>query len=163
MMVALVFFCLGALLGLFGPLGARVGHWTALSRDTQDTTTRQTSGVLSDTEPPFIKLDELFAVNFSQRVPAPGCPPEATGRLCCLQDVFDEIILISLPRLADRLASARAQLRDLGVPYTLIHGVDAKVMANAADLAKVVMLSPGEQHPGVFSLYTTHMGVLAYI
>jgi GR25 family glycosyltransferase involved in LPS biosynthesis len=161
-MVALVFFCLGALLGLFGPLGARVAHWTELSR-TQDTTTPQTSREPSDTDPPFIKLEELFAVNFSQRVPAPGCPPEATGRLCRLQDVFDEIILISLPRFVDRLARARAQLRDLGVPYTLVHGVDAKVLANAADLAKVVMLSPREQHPGVFSLYMTHMGVLAYI
>jgi GR25 family glycosyltransferase involved in LPS biosynthesis len=163
LLVALVFSTMGALLGLFGQMGARVEDWTELLSLAQDTDTTRHTRSVCDIEPPFIKLDELFAVNFSQRVPAPGCPPEATGRLCRLQDVFDEIILISLPRFTSRLARARAQLRDLGVPYTLIHAFDAKGLANAADLAKIVMHDPREQHPGVFSLYLTHMGVLAYI
>jgi GR25 family glycosyltransferase involved in LPS biosynthesis len=161
-MAVLVFSAMGALLGHFGQMPA----WSKLAElfpEEDEEAMPQTSGACDVDEPPFIKLDELVGVNFSQRVPAPGCPPESTGRLCRLQDVFDEIILISLPRFTERLARARAQLCDLEVPYTLIHAVDAKSMPNVAYLAKIVMHDPREQHPGVFSLYLTHMGVLAYI
>jgi GR25 family glycosyltransferase involved in LPS biosynthesis len=146
----LVFSAVGALLSFFGQMPVWPNFAAELSEAIPD-------------EPQFIKLDELSGVNFSERLPARGCPPESTGRLCRLQDVFDEIILISLPRFSDRLARAFAQLRDLEVPFTLVHAVDAQSMPNAAFLAKIVMLDSREQHPAVFSLFLTHMSLLAYI
>ncbi|ELR17234.1 LPS glycosyltransferase subfamily protein [Acanthamoeba castellanii str. Neff] len=115
----------------------------------------------SEGEPPFIKVEDLRAASNVSR--APGCPPEATGRLCRLEDVFDEILLISLPRATDRLARARRQLRELGVPYTLVHAVDARLMAGSAHLAKVIMKDPVDQHPGVLGLYLTHLGLMDYV
>lgn len=119
-------------------------------------------------DPPFVKLDDLLASANSarlarQRRPARGCPPPSTGRLCRLEDVFDEIIVISLPRATDRLARVRAQLRALGVPYTLVHAVDGRLMGGSAELAKLVMADQRDQHPGVFSLFLTHLGLMEYV
>ena len=61
-------------------------------------------------DPPFVTVDALLDVNFSTHRVAPGCP--STG-LCCLQDVFDEIIVLSLPRRVAELTRIRAQLRSL--------------------------------------------------
>ncbi|ELR17235.1 LPS glycosyltransferase subfamily protein [Acanthamoeba castellanii str. Neff] len=117
-------------------------------------------------DPPFVKVDELLdgTTHYSpQRRPATGCPPVAAGRLCRLEDVFDEIFVISLPRATDRLARVRAQLRALGVPYTLVHAVDGRLMASSAELAKNVLVNPVDQHPGVLGLYLTHLGLLDYV
>jgi GR25 family glycosyltransferase involved in LPS biosynthesis len=113
--------------------------------------------------PPFIKIEELLttAGDVSRQRRAPGCPPE--GTLCRLEDVFDEIFVISLPRATDRLARVRAQLAALGVPYTLVHALEGKLMAGAHHLAKLVMNNLPDQHPGVFALYLTHLGILDYV
>jgi hypothetical protein len=115
-------------------------------------------------DPPFIRIDELLGgtVHYN-RQPAAGCPPEATGRLCRLEDVFDEIFLISMPRATVRLARVRAQLRALGVPYTLVHAVDGRLMGGSAELVKIIMADPSEQHPGVLGLFLTHLGILDYV
>jgi GR25 family glycosyltransferase involved in LPS biosynthesis len=115
--------------------------------------------------PPFVKIEELLATagNVSRQRRAPGCPPEGTGRLCRLEDVFDEIFLISLPRATERLARVRAQLAALGVTYTLVHAMEGKLMAGAQHLAKIVMTNPSDQHPGVFALFLTHLGILDYV
>ncbi|ELR17228.1 uncharacterized protein ACA1_059050 [Acanthamoeba castellanii str. Neff] len=99
--------------------------------------------------PPFIKIEELLttAGDVSRQRRAPGCPPE--GTLCRLEDVFDEIFVISLPRATDRLARVRAQLAALGVPYTLVHALEGKLMAGAHHLAKLVMTNLPDQHPGL--------------
>lgn len=51
-----------------------------------------------------------------------GCPASS---LCTINDVFDEVIVLSLPRRTLQLDRLRSQLSRLGVQYTLLHGFDA--------------------------------------
>ena len=74
---------------------------------------------------PWVPVTSLPAADFSaHRTPAPGCPrPPA---LCRLEHVFDEILVLSLPRFAARASRMVAQLRALDAPFTLIHAYDSR-------------------------------------
>jgi hypothetical protein len=61
--------------------------------------------------------------------PALGCP--ATG-LCRLTDVFDEVVVLTLPRRERQLRRLRSQLRELGVPHVEVEGFDKLTAAAQA-------------------------------
>lgn len=74
---------------------------------------------------PWVPIASLHDYNFSAHRPlAGGCPPPP--QLCRLEDVFDEIIVFSLPRFASRATRIVSQLRALGTPFTLVHAFDAR-------------------------------------
>ena len=54
---------------------------------------------------------------------ARGCPPEGQG-LCGLMDVFDEVVVLTLPRRERQLRRLRSQLAALGAPHTEVLGFD---------------------------------------
>jgi hypothetical protein len=60
---------------------------------------------------------------------ARGCPE--TG-LCRLTDVFDEVVVLTLPRRARQLQRLRGQLRELGVPHVEVEGFDKLTAAAQA-------------------------------
>jgi len=60
---------------------------------------------------------------------ARGCPE--TG-LCRLTDVFDEVVVLTLPRRERQLQRLRSQLRELGVPHVEVEGFDKLTAAAQA-------------------------------
>ena len=103
---------------------------------------------------PWEPVSSLPDANFSaHRPPAPGCPPPPA--LCRLEHVFDEILVLSLPRFAARASRVVAQLRALGAPFTLIHAHDARVVGAVAASADL--------RPGEFALRLTHVAVLEHV
>ena len=104
-------------------------------------------------------VDALLDVDFKYKVPAPGC--SLTGsRRCTLNDVFDEIIVLSLPRRKLEATRIRNQLRELGVRHTLVHAFD-KRSASMQALAQNVLSV--QQKAGVLALYKTQLAVFDYI
>ncbi|KAI9020538.1 hypothetical protein DFJ74DRAFT_769222 [Hyaloraphidium curvatum] len=88
--------------------------------------------------------------------PAAGCPPRPAR--CRLTDVFDEVLVISLPRRAT-LARARAQLRALRVPHTVVRGFDGRDPTVAALHAR----DRGSfKNPEQFALALTTLAYLEY-
>jgi hypothetical protein len=78
-----------------------------------------------------------------------------------MNDVFDEILVISLPRFTERHTRMRAQLDALGLRYTLIHAHDAR-SAGMAELAMSFLARESERRPSVMSLYLTQVAILQY-
>jgi hypothetical protein len=78
-----------------------------------------------------------------------------------MNDVFDEILVISLPRFTERHTRMRAQLDALGLRYTLIHARDAR-SAGTPELAVRFLERPSERRPSVMSLYLTQVALLQY-
>ena len=97
----------------------------------------------------WTSLAELAAAaNASARCePAPA--------LCRLQDVFDKIVVISLPRFSARVSRIVAQLDALHAPYTLLHARDATAASFEG--------GPANQRPGVRALWLTHVELLEYV
>jgi len=58
-----------------------------------------------------------------------GCPE--TG-LCRLTDVFDEIVVLTVPRRERQLRRLRSQLRELGAPHVEVEGFDKLTAAAQA-------------------------------
>ena len=107
-------------------------------------------------EPPgdlhWVPVASLPDANFSaHRPPAPGCPPPPA--LCRLEHVFDEILVLSLPRFAGRTARILAQLRALGAPFTLIHAHDARSVGFLAL----------KMDKSTMALLMTHVAIAEYI
>ena len=115
-------------------------------------------------DPPFILADALVDYDFSGHRRAGGCPPLAAGSpshaLCRLEDVFDEIIVLSLPRRTRELARIRSQLRALGTPYTLVRAFDKRSGA-MKPLAESYLSS--QKAAGVLALFVTQLAVFEYI
>ena len=101
---------------------------------------------------PWVPIAALADANFSRHAPAPGCPPPPA--LCALNDVFDEVVLISLPRFPARAQRATAQLDALGARYTLVHAHDTRTVGSGA---------PSGFSKGEFALWLTHLGIFAYV
>ena len=100
------------------------------------------------------------ALSSATVMPSPGrCPPSPA--LCGLRDLFDEIVVIVLPRLARRFARITAQLVALGVPFTCVQGRDARAGGMAA-VAEAFMAERKEATAGVLALALTHLAVLDY-
>jgi hypothetical protein len=107
----------------------------------------------------WVPIDALADLNTSAFRPAPGCPP--LPALCRLQDVFDEVIVLSLPRFPQRAERAAAQLVALGTPFTMVQARDKRT-GDVAGLAPALMLAD-HGSPGVFALYLTHLAMLRYV
>lgn len=90
---------------------------------------------------------------------AAGCPPEPF--LCRLHDIFDEIVIMSLPRFTKRYTRTIAQLDAMGVPYTLVHARDGRSF-EAEIFANVWMFDSRDKTANIFSLYLTQLGILDY-
>ena len=110
--------------------------------------------------PPWTTLDALLDVDFSGRQMAQGCPP--VGALCRLQDIFDEIIVISLPRFEQRNKRMFAQLAELDIPYRLVQAHDKRSGAMAG-LANHIMALQYNRNPGTLSLFASHLSLLEYV
>jgi hypothetical protein len=78
-----------------------------------------------------------------------------------MNDVFDEILVISLPRFKERHMRMRAQLDALGLRYTMIQARDARA-AGTAELAMSFIERKSERRPSVMSLYLTQVALLQY-
>ena len=106
--------------------------------------------------------DLLNHRNASALPPRSGACPPAPAR-CALQDVFDEVFLISLPRFAERAERTVRQLDALGVPFTLVHAQDARSGSVAAFLS---LFWPGDtslSSRGTIALLATHLDILSYV
>lgn len=90
---------------------------------------------------------------------ASGCPPQPF--LCRLHDIFDEIIILSLPRFTKRYTRTIAQLDEMGVPYTLVHARDGR-SPEADSFANVWMFDSRDKTANIFSLYLTQLGIIDY-
>jgi GR25 family glycosyltransferase involved in LPS biosynthesis len=107
----------------------------------------------------WVPTDALADLNTSAFQPAGGCPPPPA--LCRLQDVFDEVIVLSLPRFPQRAQRAAAQLVALGTPFTMVQARDKRT-GDVAGLAPQLMRDD-HGSPGVFALYLTHLAMLRYV
>ena len=87
------------------------------------------------------------------------CPPAPA--LCGLRDLFDEVVVIVLPRLERRFVRITAQLAALNVPFTSVQGRDARAGGMAA-VAEAFMAERKEASAGVLALALTHLAVLDY-
>ena len=106
--------------------------------------------------------DLLNHRNVSALPPRSGACPPAPAR-CALQDVFDEVFVISLPRFAERAERTVRQLDALGVPFTLVHAQDARSGSVAAFLS---LFWPGDKSPSSrakVALLATHLDILSYV
>lgn len=102
---------------------------------------------------PWIPATALIDVNFSaHRPPATGCPPPPD--LCRLEHVFDEIVVIGLPRYAWRAARITGQLAALDTPVTLVYAFDTRVIGPAAN---------SRLRPAEFALWLTHVAIFQYV
>lgn len=110
-------------------------------------------------QPIWTTLDSLLEVDFRGRPVPLGC--RAPPALCTMNDVFDEILVISLPRFKERHERMRAQLDALGARYTLIQARDAR-SAGTAELAMSFIERESERRPSVMSLYLTQVALLQY-
>ena len=111
----------------------------------------------------WVNPDDLLGRrNFSASPARSGTCPPAPAR-CALQDVFDEVFLISLPRFTERAERTARQLDALGVPFTLVHAQDSRSGSVAAFLS---LFWPGESSPGSrakVALLSTHLDILSYV
>ena len=106
----------------------------------------------------WVPIDALLDLNTSARALAPGCPP--LPALCRMQDFFDEVMVISLPRVGGRVRRVHRQLTALGTPYTMVQARDKRT-GDVTGLAHLMVADHG--NPGVLSLYMTHLAMLQYI
>ena len=96
--------------------------------------------------PPFTTLDDLLDDTFSAPLPlARGCPPP--GALCSVNDVFDVVYVLSMPRRALELGRIRAQLAAAGVRYTLVQAMDKRHWADKR-LRRFLLAQTQQHHYG---------------
>lgn len=104
-------------------------------------------------------LESLLDESSNGYTIAVGCPPQPF--VCRLHDLFDEIVVMSLPRFTKRYTRTIAQLDAMGVPYTLVHARDGR-SPDALALANAWMVDSRDQTANIFSLYLTQLGILDY-
>jgi GR25 family glycosyltransferase involved in LPS biosynthesis len=104
-------------------------------------------------------LESLLDVNFTERNFATGCPPLPT--LCRLDHVFDEIMIISLPRFHVRYMRVISQLDEMNVPYTLVHARDAR-SPGSAEIVQTFFHDWRDHTGAIFSLFLTQLAILDY-
>ena len=107
----------------------------------------------------WVPTDSLLDLNTSAFRPAPGCPPLPAQ--CHLQDVFDEVVVLSLPRFPQRARRIAAQLNALGTPFTMVHARDKRT-GDVAGFAKELMVKD-HGSPGALGLLLSHLAILRYI
>ena len=112
--------------------------------------------------PPIIKwttLDSLLDVNFTERNFATGCPP--LPALCRLDHMFDEILIMSLPRFHARYMRVISQLDEMNIPYTLVHARDAR-SPGSSEIVQTFFHDWRDHTGAIFSLFLTQLAILDY-
>lgn len=137
-----------------------LGQWTSEAPRTQSQSDLEVE--LPTPWPDFISLEDLASMSppspSSSRPPTSTCP--ALPQRCTLPDIFDEIVVISLPRFTRRWQRVVSQLRQLNISsFKLVQGLDARA-EGSAELAKLVLLR--DPAPGTFALYQSQIAVLSY-
>ena len=105
-------------------------------------------------------LESLLYPNPDSYPIALGCPPRPF--LCGLNHVFDEVIILSLPRFHSRVTRTVRQLDEMGVSYRLIHARDG-TSPEASSLAHLWFHDGRDRTPNIFSLFVTQLIILNYL
>jgi hypothetical protein len=92
---------------------------------------------------------------------AKGCPP--LPALCRLSDVFDEIVVLTLPRRVRQFSRFQRQMAALGENYTVVHGYDVKTVAFQSAWDKFVNKGNGYDTVGEFAVGLGWLTVLEHI
>lgn len=108
----------------------------------------------------WTSLEDLLDVNFTSKRLAIGCPPLPS--VCKLHHIFDEIMIISLPRFYTRYMTIINQLNEMNVPYTLVHARDGR-SPEYKQIAEHFLYDKRDQISSIFSLYLTQIGILNYL
>ena len=92
-----------------------------------------------------------------------GCP-KAKGALCKPRHVFDEVVVITVPRRRDRWLRLSQQLRRHDIAHTLVHGYHGRSKAwQLMTDASGGMNAFGERwDPAELALFATHLDLLGY-
>jgi hypothetical protein len=92
---------------------------------------------------------------------AKGCPPPPA--LCRMSDVFDEIVVLSLPRRAAQFKRLSSQLRALGETFTLVNGYDIRTRAVSSMWERFTRRGDGYDTVGEFAVGLGWLSILEHV